>query len=67
MTLSEAMSNLSQQTCSATADHPEGELATVVWATLGERTRMKPLLAGAKHAGPTELTHRGRSWRGDVN
>lgn len=48
-------------------DHPEGGLAITVWATLGEHARMKPLLEGEKHAGLTELTHRGMSWIGIVN
>lgn len=67
MTLSETMSNLKQQTCSATVDHPEGGFAIVVWATLGERTRMKLLLAAAKHAGSSELTNKRTSWTGNIN
>lgn len=53
--------------CSATVDHPEGGLAIVVWATLGEHDRVKPLQAGEKLAGLTDLTHKGMSWTGIIN
>jgi len=42
------------------------DLPSWFWATLGERARMQTPLAAAKHAGPTELTPRRTSWKGDV-